>query len=93
MRDEAQAIIPRDPKRGKAIAVAIALRGIAADMTGVSVELEKLDRIGAVNACKLRGQASLIREWAKQIEESDRWARFDDSAEAIKRYRRVVDER
>jgi len=68
MRDETKAIIPRDPNRGKAIAVAIALRGIAADMIGTSVEMEKLDRIGAVNACKLRGQARLIKEWAENID-------------------------
>lgn len=68
MRDEAKAIIPRDPKRVKAITVAIALRGIASDMVVVSAELEKLDGCGAVNACKLRGQSRLIKEWAENID-------------------------
>lgn len=47
------------------------LRGIASDMEAASCEMTKLPPPWPVNACKLRGQASLIREWAEQVEDKN----------------------
>ena len=54
------------------------LRSIARDMESASCELAKLKAPWPVNACKLRGQASLIREWAEQIEHDGRRCCSDD---------------
>jgi hypothetical protein len=44
------------------------LRYLAADMDSASFQMAKLPDPWPVNSCKLRGQASLVREWAEQIE-------------------------